>query len=210
MTAAEKTSPTADKLAARAEELPEGSMRRKVLEGAQRFKAAWVEFGRLLAEVRRKELWRGWGYPSFERYCSKELFIRSATADKLTRSYGFLERHEPDLARSRGETKAPPFEVIEVLSRAEEAGRLPQGGWRELRDEVLDRPPTPAAMNRKLSEKYGPPPPPPRPSEGERVERLAAAARRLAEACDDEASIPRALARRAAELAEELEALAEE
>ncbi len=210
MTAAEKTAPTAEKLAARAEELPEGSMRRKVLEGAQRFKAAWVEFGRLLAEVRRKELWRGWGYPSFERYCSKELFIRSATADKLTRSYGFLERHEPDLARSRGETPAPPFEVIEVLSRAEEAGRLPQGGWRELRDEVLDRPPTPAAMNRKLSEKYGPPPPPPRPPEEDRIGRLAAAARRLAAACDDEAAIPRALARRMAELADELEALAEE
>ncbi len=210
MTAAEKTSPTADKLAARAEELPEGSMRRKVLEGAQRFKAAWVEFGRLLAEVRRKELWRGWGYPSFERYCSKELFIRSATADKLTRSYGFLERHEPEMVHSRGEPKAPPFEVIEVLSRAEEAGRLPQGGWRELRDEVLDRPPTPAAMNRKLSEKYGPPPPPPRPSEGERLERLSAAARRLAEACEEESAIPRALARRAADLAGELEGLAEE
>lgn len=205
-------SPTAEKLAARAEELPEGSLRRKVMEGAQRFKAAWVEFGRLLAEVRRKELWRGWGYPSFERYCSKELFIRSATADKLTRSFGFLERHEPALAQARGEAKAPPpFEVIEVLSRAEEAGRLPQGGWRELRDEVLvDRPPSPAAMNRKLSEKYGPPPAPPRPPEGERVARIAAAARRLAEACDDEAAIPRALARQAADLAGEIEALAED
>ncbi len=209
MTAAEKTL-TTERLAARAEELPEGSMRRKVLEGAQRFKAAWVEFGRLLAEVRRKELWRGWGYPSFERYCSKELFIRSATADKLTRSYGFLERHEPELARPRGEAKAPPFEVIEVLSRAEEAGRLPQGGWRELRDEVLDRPPTPAAMNRMLSEKYGPPPARPPPPDGERMARLASAARRLAEACEEESAIPRALARRAADLAGDFEALLED
>ncbi len=210
MTATAETSPTTEKLAARAEELPEGSLRRKVLEGAQRFKAAWVDFGRLLADVRRKELWRGWGYPSFERYCTKELFIRSATADKLTRSFGFLERHEPELARAR-EAKAPPFEVIEVLSRAEEAGRLPQGGWRELRDEVLvDRPPTPAAMNRKLSEKYGPPPPAPKPPEEDRLARLAAAARRLAEACDGEPAIPRAVVRRAADLAGELEALAEE
>lgn len=198
-----------DKLASRAEDLPEGSMRRRVLEGAQRFKAAWVEFGRLLSEVRRKELWRGWGYPSFERYCSKELFLRSATADKLTRSYGFLEKHEPDLARTRGESRAPPFEVIEVLSRAEAAGRLPDGGWRELRDEVLDRPPTPAAMNRKLTEKYGPPPPsPPRP-EADRLARLAAAARRLAQGCEEEEGIPRAVARRAADLAGEIEGLAE-
>jgi hypothetical protein len=154
---------TAEKLAARAEDLPAGSVRRNVLEGARRFKAAWVEFGRLLAQVRREELWREWGYPSFERYCGKELFIRPATAEKLTASYGFLERHEPELARSRGEPKAPPFEVIEVLSRAEEAGRLSPAGWRELRDEVLERPPTPAAMTRKLAEKFGPPPAPPQP-----------------------------------------------
>jgi hypothetical protein len=200
---------TAERLAARAEELPEGSFRRKVLEGGQRFKAAWVEFGRLLSEVRRKELWRAWGYPSFERYCTKELFIRSATADKLTRSYGFLERHEPDLARARGEAKAPSFEVIEVLSRAEEAGRLPDGGWRELRDEVLDRPPTPAVMNRMLSEKYGPPPAPPAPSRRERIARLAAAARRVAEACEDDPAVPKALARRMADLAGEIAELGE-
>jgi hypothetical protein len=198
---------SAKKLAARAEDLPEGSMRRRILEGAQRFKAAWVEFGRLLAEARRKELWRGWGYPSFERYCSKELFIRSVTADKLTRSYGFLERHEPELARARGETRAPPFEVIEVLSRAEAAGRLPEGGWRDLRDEVLDRPPTPAAMNRKLTEKYGPTPPPPARPEADRLARLAAVADRLARACEEEASIPRAVARRAADLAGEIASL---
>ncbi|ABC81319.1 hypothetical protein [Anaeromyxobacter dehalogenans] len=198
---------TADKLAARAEDLPEGSVRRKVLEGAQRFKSAWVELGRLLSEVRRKELWRGWGYPSFERYCTKELFIRSATAEKLTASYGFLERHEPELARARGETRAPPFEVIEVLSRAEATGRLSDSGWRELRDEVIERPPTPAAMNRKIAERFGPPPAPPAPPRSERVERLAAAARRLASACRDEDAIPRSVAQRADALAGEIEAL---
>lgn len=198
-----------ERLAARAEDLPEGSVRRRVIEGARRFKAAWVEFGRLLSEVKREALWREWGYPSFERYCSKELFLRPATAEKLTVSYGFLERHEPDLARSRGESRAPPFEVIEVLSRAEEAGRLSHAGWRELRDEVLDRPPTPAAMNRRLSEKFGPPPPPPVPRKAERLEKLAALARRLAEACHGDAAIPRTVAQRAADLAGELDALAE-
>lgn len=201
---------TAEKLAARVEDLPEGSFRRKVLEGAQRFKSAWVELGRLLVDVKRKELWREWGYPSFERYCSKELFIRSATAEKLTASYGFLERHEPRLAHAPGgEAKAPPFEVIEVLSRAEASGRLSDGGWRELRDEVLERPPTPAAMNRKLAEKFGPPPAPPAPAKGERLARLAQAAHRLAEACRDEDAVPRAMAQRAADLAGDLEGLLE-
>ena len=196
-----------EKLAARASDLPEGSLRRRVLEGAQRFKSAWVDFGRLLSEVKRKELWRGWGFPSFERYCSKELFIRAATADKLTRSFGFLERHEPRLTRAQSEDSAPPFEVIEVLSRAEETGRLSDGGWRELRDEVLERPPSPAAMNRKLTEKFGPPPPTPRPARADRLARLAAAARRLAEACEEEAAVPRPVARRAADLAGEIELL---
>ncbi len=201
---------TAEKLAARAEELPEGSPRRRVLEGARRFKAAWVELGRLLSQVRSEEVWRSWGYPSFERYCSSELFIRPATAEKLTLSYGFLERHEPELARSRGEPRAPPFEVLEVLSRAEAAGRLSHAGWRELRDEVLDRPPTPAQMSRTLAERFGPPPAPPAPRKMERLEKLAALARRLAAACADDPAVPEPVARRAADLLGELERLVPE
>jgi hypothetical protein len=199
---------TAEKLAARAEELAEGSVRRRVLEGARRFKAAWVEFGRLLSEVKREGLWREWGYASFERYCAKELFIRPSTADKLTASFGFLERHEPELARARGGGDAPPFEVIEVLSRAEAAGRLSHEGWRELREEVLERPSTASAMNRRIDERFGAPPPPPAPRKAERLARLAAAARRLADACRGDGAVPRAVAQRAADLAGELEALA--
>jgi len=197
---------TAEKLAARAEDLPEGSVRRRVLDGARRFKAAWVEFGRLLSEVKREGLWREWGHASFERYCARELFIRAATAEKLTQSYGFLERHEPDLARSRGEPRAPPFEV---LSRAEAAGRLSHAGWRELRDEILERPPTPAAVNRRLAERFGPPPPAPTPRKAERLAKLAALARRLADACSSEGGVPRPLAQRAEDLAGEIEALAD-
>jgi hypothetical protein len=199
---------TAERLASRAEDLPQGSVRRRLLDGARRFKAAWVEFGRLLSEVKREALWREWGYPSFERYCARELFVRPATAEKLTTSFGFLERHEPELARAKGEPTAPPFEVVEVLSRAEASGRLSDARWRELRDEVLDRPPTAAAVNRLLAERLGPPPPAPAPRKAERLERLSAVARRLAAACREEGAVPRHLAQRAAELAEELQALA--
>ncbi len=197
----------AQKLAARATDLPEGSAQRNVIEGARRFKAAWVEFGRLLSEVKREALWREWGYPSFERYCAKELFVRPATAEKLTRSFGFLERHEPELTRSQGEPRAPPFEVIQVLSRAEDAGRLSQAGWRELRDDVLDRPTTPSAVERRLAERFGPLPASPTPRKGERLEKLAAAARRLADACEGESAVPRPVAQRAADLAGEIDAL---
>ena len=198
-----------ESLATRAEALPPGSPRRLVIEGARRFKAAWVEFARLLSEVRRGQLWREWGYPGFDRYCASELFIRKATAEKLTASFGFLERHEPRLAQGLGDEKAPPFEVIEVLSRAEAAGRLSADGWRQLRDEVIDRPPTPAGMSRALAERFGPEPKVPRPPRGERLVRLAASARRLAEACAAEGAVPRAISARAEALAEELEGLGE-
>ncbi len=204
------TTNTAQKLTARAEDLPEGSVRRRVIEGARRFKAAWVDFGRLLSEVKREGLWREWGYPSFERYCAKELFIRPATAEKLTASYGFLERHEPELARPRGEPRAPPFEVVEVLSRAEASGQLSNAAWRELRDEVLERPPSAAAMTRRLAEKLGPPPPAPAPRKADRLRALAALARRLAEACRAEAAVPRPVAHRAEALAGEIAGLADD
>ena len=197
------------KMAARIEELPEGSLRRTVLEGARRFKASWVEFARLLSEVKRGERWREWGYDGFEAYCSRELFIRRQTAERLTMSYGFLERNEPDLAR-RPEQRAPPFEVIDVLSRAEAQGRLPAGGWREMRDEVLERPPPAAALARQLAERFGPEEKPKPPAPAERLRRLAGAARRVASACAADRAVPRELAAKAGELADDLEALAGE
>jgi len=197
-----------ERIAARIEELPAGSLRRELLEGARRFKSSWVEFARLLAEVRRQGAWKEWGWPSFEAYCAKELFIRRQTAEKLTQSYGFLEKHEPRLAREDG-TRAPPFEVVEVLSRAEEQGRLPAGGWRELRDEILERPPQPRELARQLDERYGPEEPAAPPPAADRLRRLAAAARRVADGCAADRSVPRQLAERFRALAAELEELSE-
>jgi hypothetical protein len=196
------------RLDARIGELPEGSLRRKVLESARRFKASWVDLGRMLAQVRREGTWEEWGHPSFEAYCTKELFLRRATAEKLALSYGFLERHEPEMARAREVRSAPPFEVIEVLSRAEAAGRMDRAAWGEMRDGVLDGEVDKADVSRRLAEKFGPPPRPPRPEAGERLARIAAQARRLADACEGEKEIPAALRRTARDLSDALERLA--
>jgi hypothetical protein len=202
-------SPTAaEKIAGRIEDLPEGSMRRRVLEGARRFKASWVELGRLLFQVRRERLWEGWGFRSFESYCAKELFIRKQTAEKLTVSFGFLERHEPGLARAREAGAAPAYEVIEVLSRAEAAGRLDAEGYREMRDEIWERSATPGAVSRRLAERYGPPPKKEAPAREAHLQRLAALARRLADGCHGEKAVPASLAQRVEALARDLEELA--
>lgn len=207
-------SKTAQRLDARIDELPEGSLRREVLESARRFKASWIELGRMLTRVKREGLWSEWGHPSFDAYVTKELFIRKQTAEKLTMSYGFLERHEPEMVREPRERtggdpgRAPPFEVIEVLSRAEASGRLDGSDWTELREEVLEAP-SAAAVNRQLADRYGPAPKPPAPSDAERLERIVALARKLAQACAGEEEIPRDLVERAKELAADLQEIAE-
>lgn len=198
---------TAEKLQDRVDALPEHSLRRRVLESARRFKSSWVELGRMLCEVKRAGVWKEWGYASFDAYCAKELFIRKSTAEKLTLSYGFMERHEPDVASGSAPGPAPAFEVIEVLSRAEAAGRLPEDGWRELREDVLQRPTTAAAVNRQLTERYGAPDRPEPLEAPERLRRLAAVAHRLAASCAGDEDVPRAVAERAKALAEDLEEL---
>jgi hypothetical protein len=196
------------RLAEQIEELPEGSFRRKVLESARRFKSGWVELARLLAQVRAEESWRDWGHPSFEAYCTRELFLTRATAEKLTVSYGFLERREPVIARAREAREAPPFEVIEVLSRAEAAGRLDDDAWEGMREEVLGGEMDRSEVSRKITERFGAPPRPEPPAAEERHARLAATARRLAEACEADPDVPAAIRRHARDLAAALERLA--
>jgi hypothetical protein len=195
------------RLDARIGELPEGSLRRKVMESARRFKASWVELGRMLAQVRREEAWREWGFDGFEDYCAKELFLRRATAEKLALSYGFLERHEPELARARDARSVPPFEVIEVLSRAEAAGRMDREAWKEMRAAVIDGEAGKAQVSRTIAERFGPPARPPLREPEERLARIAGLARRLAEACEEEKEVPAALRRSARELADALDRL---
>lgn len=198
------------RLQERIDELPEGSFRRTVLESARRFKSSWVDLGRLLSRVRSEEAWREWGHETFEGYCTRELFLTRATAEKLTMSYGFLERREPEVVRAREIREAPPFEVIEVLSRAEAAGRLDDEAWGEMRRGVLDGDAGRAEVSKRLTERFGPPPRPEPAGRAERLGRLAAAGRRLAEACEEEREVPVALRRHARELAEALERLADD
>src|SRR6478735_8378304 len=77
-----------------------GSFRHNVLLAARRFKASWAEMGKLLIQVRDGAKFEEWGYDSFETYCAKELHIRKATADKLTKSFSFLAKHEPTVVEA--------------------------------------------------------------------------------------------------------------
>jgi hypothetical protein len=196
-------------IAERATQVEPGTLRHQALMAAQKFKSTWVELGALLVKVRDSGDWSGWGFKSFDDYCSKELHIKKQTALKLTHSFGFLSRHEKSLMRE-DEPPArapPPFEVVSVLAGAEERGQLTESDYQDLREKIWSDERPANQVVRELSERFPTPPKPP-PAADLVVRRLAVAARRLANelrACD---KVPGPVAERAAALAEDVEELA--
>lgn len=195
-------------IAKRAAEVPPGSFRHTVLLAAKRFKASWTDLGKLLVRVRDEALFEGWGYPTFDAYCLKELHIRKQTADKLTRAWNFLGRHEPEEAQAPDiQERAPAFEVVEVLADAEARGQLSPDEYRAVRESIWN-PERPASeLKRELGERFPRPAPAP-PADDVQVRRLAQAMRRLAQDIGACAKVPRAVADRAGALAADLEELA--
>ncbi len=181
------------------------ALRATVAAAARRFKSSWYELGRLLAQVRSTDAWQGWDFASFDAYCTGELHIRRATAEKLLRSYGFLERHERQAPEAP--ERAPPFEVVTVLAEAEERGQLSERDYARVRDSIWDPGRAPAELRRELSEAF---PAPERPSDARsQLLRFARSARRLASELRASSRVPAAAKRTAEALAEELEALAQ-
>ncbi|MGO9832340.1 MAG: hypothetical protein ACLPJH_19610 [Myxococcaceae bacterium] len=180
-------------------------LRTTVAAAARRFKSSWFELGRLLAQVRSSDAWQPWGFDSFDAYCTGELHIRRATAEKLLRSYGFLHRHEREAPETS--ERAPPFEVVTVLADAEERGQLTERDYARVRDTIWDPGRTPAELRRELTERF---PAPERARDAHaQLLRFARTARRLASELRASSHVPAAAKRTAEALADELESLAE-
>jgi hypothetical protein len=180
-------------------------LRSTVAAAARRFKSSWYELGRLLVQVQSSQAWKSWSFVSFEAYCTGELHIRRATAEKLLRSYGFLRRHERE--ESGASERAPAFEVVTVLADAEERGQLTERDYARVRDAIWDPGRTPAELRRELTERF---PVPERPvDERAELKRFAATARRLATELRASRRVPAPAKRTAEALADELESLLE-
>src|SRR4051794_15749886 len=142
-------------IAAKASIVPPGSFRQTVLLAAKRFKSSWVELGKLLVKVRNEALFEEWGYPTFDAYCLAEVRIRKGTADKLTRSFSFLDKHEPNaMAQEDIVETAPAFEVVQVLADAEERGQLSAQEYRSIRDSIWDQERPVSELKRELVEQF--------------------------------------------------------
>ncbi|XXF75034.1 hypothetical protein P2318_18355 [Myxococcaceae bacterium GXIMD 01537] len=196
-------------IALRAKNVPPGTFRHTVLVAAKRFKSTWAELGKLLVQVRDQAQFEEWGYPSFEAYCLKELHIKKQTALKLTRSFSFLAKHEPEeeLQAQEFPEKAPAFEVVEVLADAEERGQLSPSEYRSLRDSIWNPEKSASELKKEFTERFPRPPPEP-PPESSQVRKLAQAARKLASELAGCRRVPHAVAERAAALADDVEEIA--
>ena len=186
------------------------NLRQTVQQAAQRFKAGWAELGKLLVQVRDGASFSDWGYPSFEAYCAEELHLKKPTVMKLTRSYSFLARREPEaVQRTDAAVRVPAFEVVEVLADADDRGQLSDSEYQRIRDSIWN-PERPASdMRRELVERFPKPEGPP-PTDRAQLRRLAAQASRLAQDLKGAKKVPRAVVERASALAEEVAELAKE
>jgi hypothetical protein len=94
-------------------------LRVHVVKRAQGFKRSWVLMAEALVEVRNREAYLDWGYQDFYSYCSYELQLKQATADKLTGSYIALERHAPSVLKRDGlNERIPTCDAVDYFARA--------------------------------------------------------------------------------------------
>jgi hypothetical protein len=132
-------------MTAQLEALDPASPRYQVLHVARQFKAAWVDLGERLTQVRESNAFTQWGYTSFEAYCRRELHIKQDTANKLTRSFAFLRDHEPTMLEHRDTRELPPLDVVDLLSQAKERTKVSDDAFDSIREQVFDpeaKPPT--------------------------------------------------------------------
>lgn len=132
--------------------------RYRVLEAALAFKSSWVILGEHLADVSKSGLWRGWGYASFERYCTDEVHVTVATARKLVKGYDWLKVESPEYVTARGNKPLPPppdLATVAVMADAKKElaeERVPEDAYLSLKQAALDGALSATALRRTLKD----------------------------------------------------------
>jgi hypothetical protein len=114
-------------------------LRVHVVRRAREFKRSWVMMAEALVEVRNRESYLEWGYQDFYSYCSLELQIKQATADKLTGSYVALKRHAPSVLKRDGlNERIPTCDAVDYFAKALTATPSNDAEERAVDPEVVD------------------------------------------------------------------------
>lgn len=104
----------------RIKNLEPDELRPFVLAKAKDFKTSWISLGQALFSIYQDKIYRQWGYQHFETYVIKEIGIRKDTGLALVRSYGFLEKEEPQYldkqyVENREPAHVPTPEAVNIL-----------------------------------------------------------------------------------------------
>ena len=114
-------------------------LRVHVVRRAREFKRSWVMMAEALVEVRNRESYLEWGYDDFYTYCSLELQIKQATADKLTGSYVALKRHAPSVLKRDGlNERIPTCDAVDYFAKALQKAPDNDAPDRAIDQEVVD------------------------------------------------------------------------
>ena len=135
-------------------ELDQNSLRYQVLSTALAFKTNWLELGKHLYDVYKEEKFREWGFSSFEKYCSQEIGIKKKTAEKLTTSYYYLEKHEPKVLnqyQTKERAEMPDFETVNCLAKIREDEQISEEKYEEFKEAAFED----GVSDKALKRKYG-------------------------------------------------------
>ncbi len=118
------------------------TLREKTAETAKRHKASWIQLGQYLFSIHKDKLYKAWGFLAFESYCRKELHIRETTAANLLKSYYYLEKEEPRIAKANyleGESPAviPDYESVNLLRLAKNNKNISPQDFAQIRSSVI-------------------------------------------------------------------------
>lgn len=177
-----------------------GTPRHRVLCTAIDFKRSWLSLAQQLSEVERNGAYRDWGYRTFDAYAKHELHLRKETAQKLLRSYNFLNDHERGLLdggrRSDNVVPLPSYQALDVLAEARANPNLAEDDYRDVRDQVFSEDPTAAQVRKFVRERA---PEPARRQEADpqvRLRKCLSLAERLYGLLCEEEDLPEALPRK--------------
>lgn len=90
--------------------------RARMISAVLRYRAAWRELAEALEDCDRRELWKRWGFESFEAYCTDELRLSKSTLTRYRNALSFLR--DFDVPPGAG----VPLQSVEVARQALEAG----------------------------------------------------------------------------------------
>ncbi len=135
------------------ENLDPESLRFQVLNSVKKFKGNWLELGRFVSVVEKKQAFRDWGFPTFESYCTRELKLRQQTVMKLLRSFLFLKKEEPAFlsAALADDTSAglPDYESVNILRQARARKSITGDDYDRLRAAVFKEETPPREVGRQ-------------------------------------------------------------